>query len=158
MLPVEKLEKFAIPFALISALVLSFCAAPESSDSGKGAAICNFEIKEVYFMETDDPTHVMLIIKGTVGPSGFHKYVIHFPPQTNTAQGIGPVEVGSDEPCREERCKPLNPCQEYRTQDFIARSYPDNVPEFGKVYYGKVTFYLNDGSVKTWEGNLGWKA
>ncbi len=153
----KNLEKFTISIALISALAFLFCVTPESSDSGKGAVSCNFEIGEVYFKETDDPSQVLLIIKGIVGPSGFYKYVIHFPPQTNTAQGIGPVEVGGDEPCREERCKPLNPCQEYRTQDFIARSYPDNVPEFGKVYYGKVTFYLNNGEVKTWEGNVGWK-
>jgi hypothetical protein len=83
---------------------------------------------------------------------------MHFPPQVNTAQGIGPIEVGTDEACKEERCRPLNPCQEFITQDFVARSYPDNVPEFGKSYYGELTFYLNDGSSSTWRGNVGWKS
>jgi hypothetical protein len=154
----ESLGKFAISIALISALALSFCAAPESSNSGKESDSCNFEIKEVYFRETDDPSNPMLIVKGVIGPSGFHKYVMHFPPQVNTAQGIGPIEVGTDEPCKEERCRPLNPCQEFITQDFVARSYPDNVPEFGKSYYVELTFYLNDGSSSTWRGNVGWKS
>lgn len=119
---------------------------------------CQFEIKEVYFKESDDPQNPILIIKGIVGPFGFHKYKIHFPPQEKTAQGIGPIEVGREEPCNDEKmCKPLDPCQQFQTQDFIARSYPDNVPEFGKSYFAKITFYLNNGTEKNWEGEVDWE-
>lgn len=148
---------------LIIAVVISAafgvisCIGSEKEQTS-GTQKCDFGIKDVYFNETNDPNYVLLTIQGIIGPNGFYKYIVHFPPQEGTVQGIGPIEVGRDEPCRDEKvCKPLNPCQEFITQDFIARSYPDNVPEFGKNYSAVIIFYLNDGSERKWEGKVGWK-
>ncbi|MEM0203244.1 MAG: hypothetical protein QXO16_04595 [Archaeoglobaceae archaeon] len=129
-----------------------FCVA-EKPESKK----CDFEMREVYFSETNDSNSVLLTIKGVVGQSGFYKYVIHFPSQQGAPQGIGPIEVGRDEPCKNESCKPSNSCQEFQVKEFVARSYPDNVPEFGKSYYAVITFYLNDGSERKWQGSVSWK-
>ncbi|MCS7143506.1 MAG: hypothetical protein NZ879_00610 [Archaeoglobaceae archaeon] len=144
---------------ILIAFTLIYCATPNQTSSSEQKPIqnCNFEIKEVYFKETDNPNEVLLVITGIAGSEGFYKYVIHFPPQTSAPQGIGPIEVGEEKPCREERCKPLNPCQQFFTKDLVARSYPDNVPEFGKSYSAEITFYLNDGSLEKWEGRVDWK-
>ncbi len=150
-----KRPRLLIALVVFSAFGVLFCVAEKSSVSELKR--CEFEIREVYFNETKDPNHVMLTINGTVGQSGFYKYVIHFPPQQGTSQGIGPIEVGRDEPCKNESCKPLNSCQEFQIKEFIARSYPDNVPEFGKSYFAVITFYLNDGSERKWQGSVEWK-
>lgn len=145
----------------IYALLLLICVFSLCAENGKKIAEqkCDFEISEVYLSETEDVNYVLLTIKGVIGPNGFYKYVIHFPPQAGTDQGIGPIEVGEDEPCRDEkRCKPLDSCQKFIIREFIARSYPDNVPEFGKSYYATINFYLNDDTVERWEGKVNWKS
>lgn len=52
---------------------------------------------------------------------------------------------------------PSDPCYEFVLQEFIARSYPDNIPEFGVKYFGKITFLFNDGSERVWQGEVDWK-
>lgn len=132
--------------------------ATEEKSENKNNQNCSFEIKEVYLEESEYPDSPLLKIRGIVGPDGFYKYIIYFPPQEKTAQGIGPIEVGGNVSCSKEECKPLNPCQEFITQDFIARSYPDNVPEYGVKYFAKIIFYLNNKTEKIWEGEVDWKA
>ncbi|GEM_PF-1745165 len=114
-----------------------------------------FRVSAVYFSETQNPMEVLLNIKIHSAGKAVWRYEIYFPPQAGTDQGIGPIEVEAGSPPTEFRPKVEVP-EEVLIQEFIARSYPDNVPEFGKSYFGKINFYLTDGTVREWGGRVGW--
>ncbi len=115
-----------------------------------------FLVEKVYFTETDDPNTVLLNIKIKRNKIAQYKYQIHFPPQEGTAQGIGPIEVEFGAQPTEFK-EEVTTTPETLIQEFIARSYPDNVPEFGKSYFCKIKFYLTNGKEYNWEGNVGWE-
>jgi hypothetical protein len=114
-----------------------------------------FQIEKVYFSETNDPNNVLLNIKVKRNKIAEYKYEIHFPPQEGAPQGIGPIEVEFAKP--EKFQEEVTTTPESLIQEFIARSYPDNVPEFGKSYFCKIKFYLTNGKEYTWEGDVGWE-
>jgi len=114
-----------------------------------------FLVEKVYFTETEDPNTVLLNIKIKKHKIAYYKYEIHFPPQEGTAQGIGPIEVEFGVQSTEFKGE-VTTTPETLIQESIARSYPDNVPEFGKSYFCKIKFYLTNGKEYTWEGNVGW--
>jgi hypothetical protein len=115
-----------------------------------------FIVEKVYFSETEDPKNVLLNIKVKRNKVAEYKYEIHFPPQEGAPQGIGPIEI-------EEGARPSEFKEEVVTtpetiiQEFIARSYPDKVPEFGKSYFCKIKFYLTNGKELNWEGDVNWE-
>jgi len=114
-----------------------------------------FKVKAVYFTETEDPTNVLLNIEveqNKITPTG---YTIYFPPQTGTSQGIGPIEVGGKLSPSEFK-KEVTTISQATLQEFVARSHPDNVPEFGKNYFCKINFYLTNGQEYKWEDQVGW--
>jgi hypothetical protein len=113
-----------------------------------------FIVEKVYFTETEDLNTVLLNIKLKKNKIAHYKYEIYFPPQEGAPQGIGPIEAefGKPEKFQEE----VTTTQEELIREFIARSYPDNVPKFGKSYFCKIKFYLTNGKELNWEGNVGW--
>jgi hypothetical protein len=114
-----------------------------------------FNIEKVYFSETSEPNNVLLNIKIKKNKIAYYKYEIHFPPQKEAPQGIGPIEAEFAEPDKFQG--EATTTSETLIQEFIARNYPDNVPEFGKNYFCKIKFYLTNGKELNWEGNVGWE-
>jgi hypothetical protein len=114
-----------------------------------------FIVEKVYFTETEDPNTVLLNIKLKKNKITHYKYEIHFPPQERAPQGIGPIEAEFAKP--EKFQEEVTTTPEELVKEFVARSYPDNVPEFGKSYFCKINFYLTNGKELNWEGNVGWE-
>jgi hypothetical protein len=113
-----------------------------------------FIVEKVYFTETEEPNNVLLNIKLKKNKIAYYKYEIHFPPQEKVPQGIGPIETEFAKP--EKFQEEVTTTSEELIQEFITRSYPDNIPEFGKSYFCKIKFYLTNGKKLNWEGNVGW--
>ncbi|MCR4394821.1 MAG: DUF4338 domain-containing protein, partial [Dehalococcoidales bacterium] len=125
------------------------------SQNAKETGTVLFGVKDIFFSETDNPNEVLLTITLKTAGRIIYQYEIYFPPQAGMSQAIGPLEVQLGKPGKDDKI--LYVPEEVSFKEYIARSYPDNHPEFARDYAVKLKFYLADGTEREWLGRVGWQ-